>query len=97
MEIQADASALSAGGSAIIEISNSLAEPAVHCESALESAARAAHDRALSSVIAEICGLATLAHRRLGALVAGVGTRTVHAGNSYEAAEGRVARSPAQN
>ena len=51
----------------------------------------AAHDRALSSVIVEICGLATQAHRRLGALVAGVGTATVNAGNSYEAAEGLVA------
>jgi hypothetical protein len=93
MEIQADAGALSAGGSAIIEISNALADPAVHCERALESAARAAHDRALSSVILEIRGLAALAHSRLGALVAGVGSRTLHAGNSYEAAEGRVARS----
>jgi hypothetical protein len=92
MEIQADAGALSAGGSVIIEISSALAEPAVHCERALELAAVASHDRALSSVIVEICGLATQAHRRLGALVAGVGTTTVNAGNSFEAAEGLVAR-----
>jgi hypothetical protein len=96
MEIQADASALSAGGSALIEISNALVEPAAHCERALESAARAMHDRALSSVIVEISGLAAQAHRRLAALVAGVGTRTAHAGNSYDAAEGRVARSAGQ-
>jgi hypothetical protein len=96
MEIQADAGALSAGGSAIMEVSSALAEPSVHCERALESAAGAAHDRALSSVIVEICGLAAQAHRRLGGLVAGVGTRTVHAANSYDAAEGHVTRSAGQ-
>jgi hypothetical protein len=93
MEIQVDAGALSAGGSAIVEISSSLAEPAVHCEHALESAARASHDRALSAVILEIGGLAKQAHVRLAGLVSGVGRRTLHAGNSYEAAEGGVARS----
>jgi hypothetical protein len=98
MEIQPDAGALSAGGSAMIEISSALAAPAIHCESALESAAVGAHDRALSSVLVEICGLATQAHRRLGGLVAGVGIRTVHAAtnyeaSNYEASEGLLARS----